>query len=80
MTALVASTAAKLRLIDDYAFQGVPKGMVTCLGGDAKQTVIEEMVADGLLVQRHPEIRYGVYYYELTAAGWKWLGEKRCFQ
>jgi len=74
------NTARKIALVDDYARQGVTRGIVTCLGGDAKQAVIMEMVADGLLVQRHPEIKYGVYYFELTEAGWKWLADKRCFQ
>ncbi len=79
MTTILENTAAKVRLIDDYAFQGVAKGIVTCLGGDAKQAVIDEMVADGLLVRRQPALNYGVRYYDVTEAGWKWHAKRKCF-
>ena len=70
-------TADRLALVDDYAFQQVPLGIVTCLGGDAKEVVIKGMEAEGLLRRRNPEISYGVRFYEVTDAGWEWVSARR---
>jgi hypothetical protein len=79
MTTLLNKTAAMLALIDDHAFQGVPKGMITCFGSTEKQRLIDEMIASGIVQRRNPELNYGVRFYELTEAGQKWDAERRCF-
>jgi|GEM_PF-4489686 len=74
---MTQQTAARLALVDDYARQQVPRGMVTCLGGDAKELIIKAMEAEGLLRRLNPNINYNVRRYEVTTAGWEWVSARR---